>query len=73
MNKESDGRNHKDRHSSEAQSNAATDNESEHRSEAGESFTQTNHEVAHAIMEVTKKVIIAKIWMNFNAIYRDEK
>jgi len=51
-----DGRNHKDRHSSEAQSNAATDNESEHRSEGGESFTQTNHEVAHAIMEVTKKL-----------------
>lgn len=42
--------------SSEAQSNAATDNESDHRSEAGESFTQTNNEVAHAIMEVTKKL-----------------
>ena len=42
--------------SSDAQSNAATDNESEHRSEGGESFTATNNEVSNAINAVTKKV-----------------
>ena len=51
------GRNGKDCNSSEAQSNAATDNESDHRSETGESFTQTNNEVSLAIIEVTKKVV----------------
>jgi len=55
---DSDGhnRNKHTAHSSEAQSNAATDNESDHRSETGDSFTQTNNEVSHAIMQVTKKL-----------------
>ena len=71
---DSDGhnRNKHTAHSSEAQSNAATDNESDHRSETGDSFTQTNNEVSHAIMQVTKKVrSFSKIASAENEQYRN--
>ena len=56
--------------SSDAQSNAATDNESEHRSEGGESFTATNNEVSNAINAVTKKVRIFKLMPSNSIIKR---
>lgn len=44
------------RSNSDAHSNHATDNESDHRSEAGESFTQLNNIVSTAINTVSKKL-----------------
>jgi len=55
--------------SSDAQSNAATDNESEHRSEGGESFTATNNEVSNAINAVTKKLHWATVQLEETTSY----